>query len=29
MCACPTTVSKVCGLYFLAETINLSIQVAR
>src|SRR5215471_19342314 len=25
MCCWPTTVSKVCGLYFLAETINLSI----
>ena len=27
MCSCPTTVSKVCGLYFLAETINFSIQI--
>jgi hypothetical protein len=25
ICDCPTTVSKVCGLYFLAETTNLSI----
>ena len=25
ICACPTTVEKFCGLYFLAETINLSI----
>src|SRR5436190_5796265 len=25
MCCWPTTVSKVCGRYFLAETINLSI----
>src|SRR5687768_10320530 len=25
ICAWPTTVEKFCGLYFLAETINLSI----
>jgi hypothetical protein len=25
MCSCPTTVSKVWGLYFRAETINFSI----
>src|SRR5690349_5372706 len=25
ICCWPTTVSKVCGRYFLAETINLSI----
>src|SRR5690606_22863703 len=25
MCCCPTTVSKVAGRYFLAETIKLSI----
>ena len=25
ICDWPTTVSKVCGLYFLAETTNLSI----
>jgi hypothetical protein len=25
ICACPTTVSNVCGLYFLADTMNLSI----
>ena len=25
ICACPTTVLKFCGLYFLAETINFSI----
>src|ERR1700694_3815059 len=25
MCSCPTTVSKACGLYFRAETINFSI----
>src|SRR5436190_641084 len=29
ICACPTTVLKVWGLYFLAETINLSIATAR
>jgi len=29
ICACPTTVEKFCGLYFLAETINLSIPVAK
>src|SRR6186713_2732347 len=27
ICDCPTTVSKVCGLYFLAETTNLSILI--
>lgn len=27
MCSCPTTVSKVCGLYFLAETMNFSINL--
>ena len=26
ICACPTTVSNVCGLYFLAETMNLSMK---
>lgn len=25
ICDCPTTVSKVCGLYFRAETMNFSI----
>ena len=25
ICDCPTTVSKSCGLYFLAETINFSM----
>jgi hypothetical protein len=25
ICDCPITVLKFCGLYFLAETINLSI----
>src|SRR5579875_553523 len=25
ICSCPTTVSKVCGLYFLADTMNFSI----
>src|SRR4030095_12595381 len=25
ICVCPITVSKVCGRYFLAETMNLSI----
>jgi hypothetical protein len=25
ICDCPTTVSKVWGLYFLADTMNLSI----
>src|SRR5215216_6752245 len=27
MCSCPTTVSKVWGLYFRAETINFSIKL--
>src|SRR6186713_2927823 len=27
ICSCPTTVSKVWGLYFRAETINFSIQI--
>jgi hypothetical protein len=26
MCACPTTVEKFCGLYFLADTTNLSMR---
>jgi hypothetical protein len=28
ICDCPTTVSNVWGLYFRAETINLSIPAA-
>jgi len=28
ICDCPTTVEKSWGLYFRAETINLSIEVA-
>src|SRR5579872_5366903 len=28
ICACPTTVEKSWGLYFRAETINLSMSIA-
>jgi hypothetical protein len=28
ICDCPTTVEKSWGLYFLAETINLSMGIA-
>ena len=29
MCDCPTTVEKFWGLYFLADTINLSIPAVK
>jgi hypothetical protein len=27
ICACPTTVLKFCGLYFRADTMNLSMML--